>query len=149
MDSPLVLVEYCFPVVQVVANPEGGKSTNINEIQYDIEVGLAISDDNEFYQVTVEITSIDPSDSDEKKNAYSIHVIALGHFKVHPDWRDPEKLVRINGASILYSAAREFLITITSRGPWGAITIPTKSFNTLTPEDPDQKGDDNCKIEES
>lgn len=138
MESPLALIEYCFPVAQVVANPEREIDSDINYIQFDAEVGLSESADGGLYQVTVEITSIEPMETDKGKNPYDIHVVALGHFKVHPDWPDPEKLVRINGASILYSAAREFIITITSRGPWGAITIPTKSFQTIVPNEPDK-----------
>ena len=142
MDSPLALVDYCFPVVQVVANPNVEQNVEINDIQYDAEVGLALSEDGDVYQVSVEISSLDPK-NDEKINAYSVNLVALGHFQVHPDWPEPEKLARINGASILYSAAREFLITITSRGPWGAISLPTKSFNTLTPIAPDQSCKEN------
>ncbi|MBU0483914.1 MAG: hypothetical protein KKB30_05315 [Proteobacteria bacterium] len=138
MESPLALIEYCFPVAQVVANPEREKNSDVNDIRFDAEVGVAESADGGLYQVTVEITSIDPIEIDKEKNPYDIHVVALGHFKVHPDWPDPGKLVRVNGASILYSAAREFIITITSRGPWGAITIPTKSFQTIVPNEPEK-----------
>jgi preprotein translocase subunit SecB len=66
-----------------------------------------------------------------KKNPYLIELIAVGFFEVNSDWPDPIKLLEINGATILYSAAREFLITITSRGPWGAIPLPATSFLAL------------------
>jgi preprotein translocase subunit SecB len=131
MDSPLILLEYCFPVVQVVANPNINPEANIKATQYDIEVGLAKSENDEVYQVTVDIASIDDQQEGEQGVPYNIHLVALGHFKVHPEWPDPDKMVSVNGASILYSAAREFLITITSRGPWGQISLPTKSFNQL------------------
>lgn len=60
-----------------------------------------------------------------------IELVAVGFFEVNSDWPDPLKLLKINGATILYSAAREFLITITSRGPWGAIPLPATSFLAL------------------
>ena len=37
-------------------------------------------------------------------------------------------LPEATGTSILYSAAREYLITVTSRGPWPALVLPTVSF---------------------
>jgi len=57
-----------------------------------------------------------------------VELIAIGFFSVNAEWKDPLKLLEVTGASILYAAAREFLITITSRGPWGAIMLPTTSF---------------------
>ena len=38
------------------------------------------------------------------------------------------QLVAVNGASILYSSAREFLLLLTSRMPWGQLSLPTLSF---------------------
>jgi len=49
------------------------------------------------------------------------------------------KLLRINGSSILYSSAREFLITVTSRMPYGALILPTVSFNSYKKKDMDEK----------
>jgi|MTBAKSStandDraft_2_1061841.scaffolds.fasta_scaffold18845_6 preprotein translocase subunit SecB len=128
----LTLHSYHFPVVQVIANPKKPKKSDINNIDYKISVGLSEEKQEKVYQVSVEIISIPEPESEEhkkSKNAYDIHLVVWGNFSVSPKWAEPEKLVRINGASILYSAAREFLITITSRGPWGAITLPTISFN--------------------
>lgn len=56
-----------------------------------------------------------------------MQVVAVGIFEVI-EWPDPDKLLIINGSSILYSAAREFLINISNRGPWGGITLPVYSF---------------------
>jgi len=38
------------------------------------------------------------------------------------------QIVAVNGASILYSSAREYLLMITSRAPWGQLSLPTMSF---------------------
>ena len=38
----------------------------------------------------------------------------------------------MNGSSILYSSAREYLLLITSRAPWGQLKLPTMSFADLT-----------------
>lgn len=43
------------------------------------------------------------------------------------------RLVTVAGSSILYSAAREYLLLVTSRAPCGPIQLPTKSFAGPTP----------------
>jgi precorrin-4 methylase len=39
-----------------------------------------------------------------------------------------EQFVQVNGSSILYGAAREFLRSMTTLGPWGSAIIPGVSF---------------------
>lgn len=129
MSSPLVLKEYFFPVFQVVALPKFSADRDVSDLEYSVDVGLLKAEKGNEYQLSVEIRTADFEKSDENQPSYDINLVALGIFEVNPKWPEPEKLVKINGASILYSAAREFLITITSRGPWGAVTLPTVSFN--------------------
>jgi hypothetical protein len=38
----------------------------------------------------------------------------------------------MNGSSILYSSARQYLLLITSRAPWGQLKLPTMTFADLT-----------------
>ncbi len=135
MNSPLVTQEYFFPVVQVVAEPKFPDDANVNEIAYNIETQFGESKDKGRYQLSVDIQSIPAPEGNKCPNAYKIHLIVIGFFEVSPKWPNPEKLIRINGASILYSAAREFLLTITSRGPWGALMLPTFSFNGSSEKD--------------
>ena len=59
---------------------------------------------------------------------YAIHLVVVGLFTIDKKFPDHEKLLRVTGASMLYSAAREFIITVTSRGPWSEVIIPTVSF---------------------
>jgi len=122
MNTPIKLDEYFFPVVQVVADPSAEDKEQ--ELDYKIEVSLSHDKEKKLYQVAIEITSI----QDDKAHQYAINVVAIGIFRVDKRFKDINKLLYINGASMLYSAAREFLITITSRGPWGAVTLPTHSF---------------------
>jgi preprotein translocase subunit SecB len=58
----------------------------------------------------------------------------VGFFKVAPDYPDDEieKLIQIGGSSILYSASRDFVLTITSRGPWGPVFLPSVTFTKET-----------------
>ena len=54
----------------------------------------------------------------------------MGIFEISPEWPKEKvmDLLKITGASILYSAAREFLLITTSRLPWKPVMLPTISF---------------------
>jgi preprotein translocase subunit SecB len=61
---------------------------------------------------------------------YKVDLQAVGLFAVAPEVEEAmmPKLVRVNGSAILYSSAREFLLTITGRGPWPPVYLPTTNF---------------------
>ncbi len=61
---------------------------------------------------------------------YQVRLQFIGYFQIDPDFEHPnrEHLIQINGASVLYSAARDFLLTLTARGPWGPMMLPTVNF---------------------
>jgi preprotein translocase subunit SecB len=92
-----------------------------------------------------------PSKSDDTQNHYSIKLMLKGHknedgehpfpydfetviegfFTVHGKVESPEDLVKINGASILYGATRDALMTATSRFTNGPLLLPTVTFIDL------------------
>jgi hypothetical protein len=49
---------------------------------------------------------------------------------------DIERLMRINGTSLVFSAAREIIRAITSRGPFKPILLPTVTFWEAKPPPP-------------
>src|SRR5690349_14978322 len=57
-------------------------------------------------------------------------VECVGAFEVLPDWPEEkiEQLVTVNGTSLLYSSIRDMVCSITARGPWGPIMLPTQTF---------------------
>lgn len=69
---------------------------------------------------------------------YNIDLQAVGLFVVAPEVEESRrpKLVQANGAAILYSSAREFLLAITGRGPWPPFYLPTTNF--LGPQQPEK-----------
>lgn len=130
MDTPLQLEQYFFPHVKVTADP-GALETTM-EASQDFTTGVDVlrtEDGENNYQVSLSIKSY--PESEDKRTAYTVDLVAIGFFNVISKKHDPDKLLRVTGASILYAAAREFLITITSRGPWGPLMLPTTSFLTL------------------
>jgi preprotein translocase subunit SecB len=113
-NTPLRLNNYFFPVVQVIANPKYENAEEQPEPRFRITPSIAKNDENGLYQVSVDIHLLQ---EDEKVPVpYSIHLVAFGFFEVHPEWLEPEKLLFINGSTILYAAARKQLFVYMRRG---------------------------------
>ncbi len=65
---------------------------------------------------------------------YRVEVDMSGVFEARQDSQDPLQYARaigVNGASILYSAAREHVYLLTSRARWGGFQLPVVSFADL------------------
>lgn len=66
---------------------------------------------------------------------YEIHLKCNGFFSVPVPKENEEetaRLVGVTGSSMLYSAAREYVLLLTSRGPWGPLQLPTTSFFNIS-----------------
>lgn len=76
---------------------------------------------------------------------YKIALRCHGFFTVAPLEGlkvDARTLVQITGASMLYSAARDMLLTLSSRGRFGPVLLPTLSFmkpGAAPPEGPQRQ----------
>ncbi len=131
--APLLLETHFFTKVIVEANPDynPGESGKISgKIKTNVEVGQN-KDDPRRWRVILILHA-----QSKDKVPYRIELQCVGFFKVGPevDEGKMEHLVRANGAAILYSSAREFLLLITGRGPWGPFYLPTTNF--LAPPKP-------------
>lgn len=64
---------------------------------------------------------------------YRIELDMVGFFRLATDVDKDEaaRLLGVTGASILYSAAREHLLMVTGRGPWGPMQLPTTCLEPL------------------
>ena len=126
---PLRLETYYFTKVAVSADPcyepQEGVAPAIT-IDTDVGLGQHSSDPNR-WMVTLGVHAKSP---DEKPIPYNVDLEVVGFFRVEPEVEQGKApaLVQANGAAILYSAAREFLLTITGRGPWPPIALPTTNF---------------------
>lgn len=78
--------------------------------------------------------------SSEKDFPYTFDVTIVGFFRVEKTYPSDiaEMLAQVNAPSILYSAAREFLASVTGRSPYSAIILPSISFMPL-PEEQKEK----------
>ena len=61
---------------------------------------------------------------------YTFTINIIGFFEVDEKWPKAKigSLVRINAPAILYSAAREIVASLSGRGPWGSVLLPSVNF---------------------
>lgn len=124
------LKHYFFPNVNVEANVSFIPPEN-DEIGLDIQkkVSIAANEENDkLYQIQLDIIVIPKKG---KSIPYNINLSAVGIFEVATEGETPDKenLVLMHGATILYSAAREFLLGVMYRGPWSPILLPITFFS--------------------
>lgn len=87
------------------------------------------------YQIRLQITSISDLLS------YRIDIELTGFLDVSPriPKKDRELVAFNNGATLLYSSARDFLLTVTSRGPNPPLMLPTTIFLGTVEQEPQQE----------
>jgi len=99
-------------------------------------MGIAASKDKSdpnLYQIEIKIENLH---SKTITLPYTIEANVVGVFSVDPDFKhdDLDRLVQINGASMLFGAAREQILTITGRGPYGPLKLPTINLQGAIPK---------------
>ncbi len=138
MNSPLQLEHYFFQRMHCVAEPsitiediEAWHAADLSRFELRVEAGNN-PDLERQWQVQVDLRS---NPDFPEPAPYDLHFTAIGLFCVDEsfDHDDLERLIRVNGASVLYSAMRELVALFTSRAPWGAVKLPTVNFRLLTP----------------
>jgi len=94
-------------------------------------------DDPRSWQITLRIALNAPV---ERNAPYSFTVEIIGFIHVADSVKDDriERFVRINGTSLIFSAAREIVRAVTSRGPFKALLLPTVTFWEAKPEPPSE-----------
>lgn len=71
-----------------------------------------------------------------EEQPYSFSIELEGYFSVirRLDEAETQKLLRTNGAAILYGVAREIIRSLTSQGPYMAAFLPSVGFRPPSPE---------------
>jgi len=129
-NSPLRLEKYFFTVVSIRANPDGSP-----EAKWAVEASpQCISQENKRTWAVSLRLSVKPAG--EAKPTYLAEVEIAGKFSVEESWPEEriEQLVHANASAILYSTAREMISSITSRGPWPMLLLPSVSFTDTAPK---------------
>lgn len=141
MKSPLELERYFVSDQAVttrnVFSPDKEIETRVEEYSVSNEaIRLSAAEDQpEKWQVTVHIKH---EPAKETNFPYDFRLTIVGIFRCIIEKADPahiERLMKINGSSMLYGMAREIIRANTERGPWNGIVIPTYSFYEPKPSD--------------
>lgn len=139
MSNNLVELEhYFFPEISVIANPEwrpeqGDKARPHLDIHSDCS---EVEGKADTYAVQLKISI---ESTEENPSQYNIELMAYGILVAHENLHDKKKNMLVTGASILYSASRELLLGVMSRGPWPPIMLHAMPFNISRPEQTPKK----------
>lgn len=143
-QPPLLLEESFFDIVSLEATPGYIPDAEGKPRRHGVEMrlGLAtVDDDPGLWRVSLDMSH---KEADEETPRYRFRLRAIGFFRYVAEEKpeaDIAQLIAANGSSILYSSAREYLLLLTSRTPWGQLSLPTMSFAdvTLNPEGADSE----------
>jgi len=123
VDQPFKFEKYFFPIINIVAN-QNHKPTEPKDVMFDVSSNLMTPKETQrIYQLNINIHVVE----EESTNfPYTGGLQVVGLFSVNDsiDKEEIEALISSKGAGILYSAAREFLLTVTGRGPWAPLSLP-------------------------
>jgi len=141
--SPLQLSYSVFDLVHVEALTayEWGEEAE-PEPEVDVRVARSPEDDDEGWAVWV---TIQIAREAKPTPPYAVTLSVFGTFEISRDFGSEDEItqvVAVNGASMLYSAAREFLLGLTARGPNMEYMLPSYDFrhHTFQVLEPDQVG---------
>lgn len=163
--SPVQLVQLMFKHVKVeldpvhlpeeIPNPLTSVFT-FDDVSLQSEVGIGNSDPNHergtmfFIELRVLVDNVpNPDARDQKYSPYKIDVAIEGVILIlrgAEKLGDPEDLAAVNGASMLWSAVRDQVLTITSRMRAGPVVLPSVHFHDLKKQPDVQKASAASKI---
>lgn len=126
MKKPNFALEALFyPEISVKANPEYDSSSQEQETEPVSRVFFNKTSENT-YQVGVGIALAKEVSSDP----YSVEALGLGVFSVDESLEEEDRLKTIikNGPNLVYGGLREFIATVTGRGPYGEYFLPATIF---------------------
>jgi preprotein translocase subunit SecB len=139
---PFLLKHYFFPTIFLGANQEFKRqqgSEYIFEIPADEVKWSVHSQKNQSFENCLDVTLRIQIASEGPTVPYQVVVDCIGIFEMDLKYPEIEKITVINGVSMLYSSSRELLLTISSRGPFYQIRLPTVSFAKLGKTEPKEK----------
>jgi preprotein translocase subunit SecB len=130
-QSPLIIESYYLRRLEYrlkeefeFSVPDGTPKTVDPKIQVHVESGHNKEDDND-WRIVIDVTG-----GEEPEFPYVFGISFAGYFRVAENYPKDQRetLVRVNGPSVLFAAAREFLSIVTARSPYPSIMLPSISF---------------------
>lgn len=145
--SPLQLERYQFNLGYVRARADHDASQDLDaesvigvEISEQLSWGSVDIQDGKSYAPLKLYIALE--NNGKKKAPYDIAVEVEGVFQLSPAFmkkEDWEELFIINGASMLYTVIREYVISFTSRAVFGSLMLPTMNFLDYVKKIPEAK----------
>ena len=132
--SPIQIISQEVVDVSVHTHPATEDQESFGRGKLDVERNLFPFEDNpRRFAVALKIDFGEADNSTPPP--YSGSISLYGIYIVHEDFpNDPERLIRITGASMLYGVGREMISQITARSPNGILTLPSISFYEDAPK---------------
>lgn len=126
MQSPLELKSYHFAKINLEESQEGVREKSVFTIKCDLSFGRPENNER-LWEVKL---IINLNNQESQRAAYTGGLCVIGVFEVSEEWPREKitPLVSINAPSILYSAAREMLMIISSRFRYGHVMLPSINF---------------------
>jgi preprotein translocase subunit SecB len=133
--SPLQLKLYYVEKISVVTNDDYDHPKDQSAFDFshsEIKDRVRIGEKAGQEQPTEFLVQLDLSvkSRPDKPAPYEIEMCVVGFFEVDKSIpiEERRKIVSVTGTSMLFGACRDFLLTITSRAPFGPFFLPTVSF---------------------
>lgn len=131
--SALKVGVYFITSSQVMANPRYNQEKE-TELKFESlksnVISRPIEEENNQWEIHLTVGH-QPGDDENAPYEFELQVVGLFSVKENLPADKREGFAKINGASILYSVAREHLRVVTSVGPFPPIYLPTVSFMDL------------------
>lgn len=136
--SNLRLETYHYTKIVVVPRPDAqiapaGQYVDFNNVEFgsEVTIGEIVNPDGLNSHKTI-LLELKASPSGNSKFPYDIDIGAIGVFDVSGlPAEKQEVLLLVNGSSMLYSALREALLTMTFRCTYGPVMLPSVHFVQL------------------
>ena len=127
--SSLLLENYFFTEMTFKSNPRI-KLEDCKITADDLKVSVRECHDEVSNRRWVFELRVDLPQIPARKLPYTFRLVLVGIFDVDEGYPKEKAtlLARVNGPSVLYSAAREAIATMTGRGPYPAILLPPVNF---------------------
>ena len=128
IESPLEIKKIHPGNIRIYPAPDDAKTSNDCTLRTKYGWG-SHAEDPQSYRVKL-VVSFGKVKKDHTPEHYRGEVEMIGYFKIHPDYpsQHAETLIGVTAISVLYGAARELISSLTSRHPYGTLSIPSVSF---------------------
>lgn len=141
--SPLQLEGYFLKEVSFAVNEEiKEKPTELKKSEnLGVEVSVAVDClDEKTRRWRCQLT-LDLKPDKDAESAYTFHLVLVGFFFVLENYpkEKVEILARTNCPTVLYSTAREMLVTVVRRSPFAPVLIPSVMFLEVEKKQPQSK----------